>query len=331
VAAVVLMEAVRKHVTDNKRAKDLPSQLGQTADSIIATASNILQSGGLTKSSFVKRTREETILEDETFDMAQFQLFHASLVPVFAHDGIHADVCRQYAVFLFNTSLLAKPWFYDLPDDLEHEPLRGLMHVRPGSLHQPALHIRRRICYASMVALFELVQSSADADSEDASRNTCHKWARSAGPYVLLRVVHPLKTFLADQRLRGLTPPPMPHQVELQFVLAKFVQLRSDDKALTGLALSIRNHGNENDGSSSKMENRRQAAPASSPTSTSGEADGKEHLRILYPFMLRVQRYWYDLPRLKGEGAWQADAPGRGIAEALDSWSRSIGEAWAYG
>ena len=149
---------------------------------------------------------------------------------------------------IFNASLLAKPWFRDIPADLEHEPLKGLTDLRPGSVHKPVFAVRRRICYAALDALFDLVtrqirnrgvaEDTNDANGTGSSFSL--RLARSAAPYLLLRVVHPLKTLLSDQRLRGLTPPPLPQQVELQTVLTKFVDLRSDGRAFAEVADSIR-------------------------------------------------------------------------------------------
>lgn len=297
ITAVVLLEALQKHVKLNRDAKDI-ARLGRLPDAIIATASSILEPGGLRNRPL--KQKEETLLDDETFDIETFRHFHAALISIFQHDEIRQDACQQYAITLFKASLLAKPWFHDLPEDIANEPLQDLLSVRPGSLHQSVFVVRRRTCYTAMDALFELVQRP----EQDGSDSGLYKLARAASPYMLLRVVHPLKTFLADQRLRGMTPPPMPQQVELQTILAKFVELRSHDRALQDVSGKEKQHAGICGG------------------------DGKEHLRILYAFMVRVQRFWRDLPRLKGQGAWQADGPGRGIDEALEQWSRIVGEDW---
>ncbi|KIV78642.1 hypothetical protein PV11_06275 [Exophiala sideris] len=298
VTAVVSLEAVQKRVMQNNRPGSLP-ELGDLSNAIITVASSVLQPGGLANPPL--KHSEDILLEDENFDIEHFRLFHAAVVIVFQHDGIDSAACRQYALTLFKASLLARPWFHDLPDDLSTEPLKNLLEVRPGSLHQPVFAVRRRTCYAAVDALFEIVQRP----ERDSLKPASDKLARAACPYLLLRVVHPLKTFLADQRLRGLTPPPMPQQVELQTILAKFVQLRSNDRALDNLA-GGRGANDEH-------------------------GDGKQHLRILYSFSLRVQKFWHELPRLKSEGAWQADEPGRGIEMALNEWSMSIAQTWDAG
>lgn len=298
VTAVVMLEAVQQHLRQKTSSEEL-AQLGNLPDAIITMASTVLQPGGLVNTT--SKHSEDTLLEDENFDVEHFQLFHAAVISVFQHDSVDLTACRQYAIILFKASLLAKPWFLDLPNDLEAEPLKHLLKVRPGSLHPPVFAVRRRTCYAALDALFELVQRPEHGSSHIGT----DKLAHAACPYLLLRVVHPLKTFLADQRLRGLTPPPLPQQVELQTILAKFVELRSNDGAFRDLA--------EGGGADDQ------------------QGDGQEHLRILYSFILRVQKFWRELPRLKSEGAWQADDPGKGIEKALDEWSMRIGQTWSAG
>ncbi|KAJ9632832.1 Endocytosis and vacuole integrity protein [Knufia peltigerae] len=318
VTAVVLLEALQKHVKQGSRQRSLP-RAKSLADAISSTASSILGPGGL-GGSYPSKHKDEVLFEDEKFDIEHFRLFHKALVSVFKHDDIPRDACRAYAIALFQASLLAKPWFHDLPDDLVGEPLTDLLVVRPGSLHKPVFVVRRQACYTAMAALFELAQRPGHDDDDDGGDgdedesdgdggDDSDKLARAACPYLLLRVVHPLKTFLADQRLRGLTPPPPPQQAELEIVLANFVELRSHDAVVREVV---------------------SGGPETQPDGTNPGVggDGKEHLRLLYSFMLRVHKFWRTLPRLKGPGAWQTGDPGQGIERALEQWERSIGTGW---
>ncbi|KIW13122.1 hypothetical protein PV08_08309 [Exophiala spinifera] len=324
VTAVVLMEALQKHLRQGSRQRFIP-QAKCLVDATSSTAASILGPGGLGGSP--PKQKEEALLEDEKFDVEHFQLFHKALMLVLKHDDIPEDACRGYAIALFQASLLVKPWFRDFPDDLVAEPLKDLLVIRPGSLHQPVFVVRRQTCYTAMAALFDLVQrpghddgNDVDGDGEDEDDNNVRddssKLSRAACPYLLLRVVHPLKTFLADQRLRGLTPPPLAQQAELEIVLANFVELRSHNAVVREVA---------------GRGGRAQPDSSSSSSSVPEPGDGKEHMRLLYSFMLRVYRFWRALPRLKGqEGAWQTDEPGQGIERALDQWERSVATGWGF-
>ncbi|KAK5044894.1 hypothetical protein LTR84_010266 [Exophiala bonariae] len=318
--AIVMLEATTKEC---QKARKTTAQIhiGRTAESLIPLTRQILASEGLSKGPI--KQKQEILVEDETFDIEQFQRLHDCIVTLFQQSSVDQSSCRKYAITIFNASLLAKPWFSDIPVDLENDPLKGLTDPRPGSVHRPVFAVRRRICYAALNALFDLVtrqprgESSFNDEGDLDGRNSpfALHLAQNASPYLLLRVVLPLKTLMSDQRLRGLTPPPLPQQAELQTVLTKFVQLRSDGRAFAKITASIDPSKNyDDDGDQDNYDE--------------SSDDGKEHLRILYQFLLRVSIFWRGLPRLKGEGAWQADEPGRAVDAAISQWSEVVGEAW---
>ncbi|EXJ59003.1 hypothetical protein A1O7_06434 [Cladophialophora yegresii CBS 114405] len=344
VIAAVLLEALQKHVK-RKSSRDL-SQLETLGPQIISVAVSILQPGDLS-SPPAPEHKVDRILEDETFDIEHFERLHKAIVPIFGTvDAIKADdACKQYALVLFKASLLAKPWFNDLPDDLDSEPLKDLMRVRPGSVHRPIFAVRRQLCYAALRALFELVEqpqpqhATADGGERDnypvttMSSSDKLKLASAAAPYLILRVVHPLKTFLADQRLRSLTPPPMPQQVELQVILSKFVDLRSNGYAVAEMISSLKGQSQaKTRGSLGSLRLTGLTTQSDERQSDHDDDDGKEHLRVLYGLMLRVQKFWQGLPRLTGPGlrAWEDDEPGVGIQEALERWQSVVAEGWGF-
>ncbi|KEF52812.1 uncharacterized protein A1O9_11229 [Exophiala aquamarina CBS 119918] len=330
ITAVVMLEAITK---ENSKAGKMPDEalVSGMADSLIPLTSNILSPGGL--SNPPTKQKPEILLEDESFDISQFQRLHKCVVSLFQHECVENSACTKYAIVIFNASLIAKPWFYDLPADLDRDPLKGLTDLRAGTVHKPVFAVRRRICCAALDALFGLVAKQANQqDGNDGgkprarsrfspSHSLSHRLARNAAPYLLLRVVHPLKTLLSDQRLRGLTPPPPLQQGELQTVLTRFVELRSDGRAFAGVAASQHSDGGTalvSGGQDHHYDD----------YDDENDDDGKEHLRILYSFLLRVSQFWRALPRLKGEGAWQADEAGRAIDDALSRWSEAVGEGW---
>jgi hypothetical protein len=318
VTAVVMLEALHNHIA---RGPTLipPVQFDSLVSRVLPIAANILQAGGLTKT-LPHDFDKDRGLEDERFDIEHFELLHQAFVPILRQsDTIREDLYKEYAIVLFHASLLAKPWFHDIPDDLLNSPLKDLTTLRPGSVHRPVFAPRRQICYAALKALFELVSqperhalesSLARKDEAKAQLQWSRALASAAAPYLILRVVHPLKTFMADQRLRSLSPPPMPQQVELQVILSKFVELRSDGHAMRSMLQSP-------------------TTPSRSGAQLAA-GDGKEHLRILYAMMLRVQKIWLGLPRLKGPDAraWQDDEPGEGIQKALHQWQEAVSQEW---
>ncbi|OAP54245.1 hypothetical protein AYL99_11346 [Fonsecaea erecta] len=338
VTTVVMLEALQKHMS-NRRLPSVvrSSQLDGLAADITSTAVSILSSGGLSNPPGPEYS-EETILDDETFDIDHFRLLHEAIVSIFqSSQEIKEDACKEYSAVLFEASLLAKPWFYDIPDDLKKDPLKGLLQTRPGSVHRPVFAVRRRICYAALDALFGLVARqrptqtrSGDQTDHNISDEYGSKMACAAAPYLILRVAHPSKTFLADQRLRGLTPPPEPQQAELQVVLSKFVELRSDGQAIARTMMTTTRGLDEKP--PSPLENGPSPHAPVVVVVRDDDDDGKSHLRILYGLMLRLQKFWQGLPRLRGPGAraWQDDEPGKAVEAALESWARLVGEEWGF-
>ncbi|EXJ71300.1 uncharacterized protein A1O5_05106 [Cladophialophora psammophila CBS 110553] len=328
VTAVVMLEALQKHVSRRRLRPADSSHFDGLGLDIISIAVSMLNPGSLSNPPGPDHS-EETTMDDETFDIEHFRLLHKAVVSIFqTSQEIGEDACKGYPIILFKASLLAKPWFYDIPHDLNDEPLKGLLQARPGSVHRPVFAVRRRICYAALDALFGLVSqqkcSQLSGDQRDQRGSSC-KLACAAAPYLVLRVTHSLKTFLADQRLRGLTPPPEPQQVELQVVLSKFVELRSDGHAIAKMTQALEGSLTQKGPSSGLLVAMRRLE-------VDAIDDGKSHLRVLYSMMLRVQKFWQGLPRLKGLGAraWQDDEPGKAIEAALERWRRAVGEEWGF-
>jgi hypothetical protein len=79
--------------------------------------------------------------------------------------------------------------------------------------------------YVCLSELFNLVAVN------DSSRERI--WlAKAAAPYLILRCALPLKTYIADQPLRGRMPAPESQRRELLFVLEQLEQLESEPQAI---------------------------------------------------------------------------------------------------
>lgn len=289
----------------------------------------------------------EQLDEDESFDIEQFQKLHKSVIPGLGMSFVSEEVRRQYVFTLFNASLVSKPFFVDVTKDTVNAPLEAFSKVRPGTVLRPQFFRRNKICYAALDAIFELVlfgphhrQIHSVADDGLERREYYSRLARTAAPFVLLRVAHPLKTFLADQPLRGLTPLPSPAQRELCYILAKCIELRVDDDAFHRVINVGTDRGTR---STTAPASRATESPPSSqrqaPTQASSVLvghDGKSHLRLLFPLILRTQDCWRRLPRLEGGGAWQdqddeqeGDGCGRRIETLLMThWAETLAEGW---
>ena len=257
-------------------------------DKINFTIAEILEVAGLKLEPSTQSSAHDILVVD------MLRPYHRAAIPLLSRLGSQAQQ-KTYVLILFHASLVVKPWFFDLPEDLTNTPLRGLMTIRQGTVCDPLFMSHETRSYAAFEALLELVSSMNQAGVSA----TPHSAIRiTAAPYLLLRVAHPLKVFLADQPLRGLTPMPMPLQVELITLLKKYICMRCDDSLFQGMVKA----------------------------STGG--NGKTHLKLLQPLILDVKALWNRSLRLGGSGTWQEEGPGKEIEECLTEWEEVATDGW---
>ena len=328
ITAVAILEATRNFEPP------LQDTLDDTAAealniTITACLTSILGSGGL-ESRATPITSEQLSL-DETFDIAHFERFHKAAIPLISSQTTSVEQRKRYILSLFNASLIAKPWFFDFPftspTDVSTSLLKDLMKLRNGSVHPAQFVKRMKVTYAALDALFDLATptptSKATTNSatnstsgnnqtsnttQDAPLSTKATFTqlitKEAAPYLLLRIAHPMKTFLADQPLSGLTPLPMPMQRGLAYILQKCLDTRCYDAAFL------------------------EAVGKTTSDAESGMGDGRTHLRLLFPLLLKVQKAWRSSMRIPGGKGWQDDVVGREIEGAMERWVEAMGEGW---
>ena len=307
--AVIILEATSSFNPPLQTALT-PEQTADLNASITACLTSIIGRGGL--ESYSPPPSPEIIAHDETFDIAHLQRFHATALPLLSLTAAISEQRRQYVLVLFHASLVAKPWFFDFPLNFPHDistsPLKDLMTLRKGSVHPPQFPRRSRIPYAALDALFDIIDPTKEAFEK--------AMAGEAAAYLLLRIAHSMKVFLADQPLRGLTPLPMQYQEELRWMLERCLATRVDDECFE-IALRRGNNG-------------RLGAENGKPGRSAGlgVGDGKSHLRILFRLVLKMQKGWRSMMRLPDGKGWQDDVVGEEIERALEAWVESIGEEW---
>lgn len=176
------------------------------------------------------------ILADESFDIAAFHRLKSLVIPSLGAPVIKDDIRRSFACALFHSSFIYAPQRFDLPDttSLANDPLKGLYDVRPGRTFDPFPTTRSKIAYVLLDAMFEL---TAAPRSRDNNTNTSKPeprifLARSISPYLILRCAVSLRSYIADQPLRGLMPQPTPARKVLLHILRGMVQLRSEPSAI---------------------------------------------------------------------------------------------------
>ncbi|KAK5947021.1 Endocytosis and vacuole integrity protein [Knufia obscura] len=254
---------------------------------------------------------EEKIAADGSFDMVQLQRLHAAMKSIFDFDTVSQPFQKECILTLFNYSLVARPWYNDLTADLENDPLKHLTTIRRGSIRSPDLPARRQMYKQALQCLFDYASQAPNRRAD-----LIPPMASLAAQYILLRLSHTLKTFIADQPLRYLEHPHMALQEELHFVLRTFLDLRVNDDAFVQPARYL--------GCGERLNKDEEEQDVSGVIRN----DGKSHLRIMWGFITRFEELWYQLPRLKKGHAWQDHEHGRAIEQCLKEWKETVSEKW---
>ncbi|CAN9108910.1 unnamed protein product [Alternaria alternata] len=188
--------------------------------------------------------------KDEQFDIQSFTHFRNLITLPLGSASLPDSLRRTYARNLFSTSLTHSPLPGELPETAT-SPLEELYKIRLGQTAELDYTWRPDMSYACLSELFRLV-SLHDSSPE------CIKLAQAAAPYLILRCALPLKTYIADQPLRGRMPAPESQRRELIFVLEQLEKLKSEPQAI--------------------------------PDAPGVKSKHRKHLHRLYPLLLRATR-----------------------------------------
>ncbi|KAL4958952.1 putative endosomal peripheral membrane protein (Mon2) [Aspergillus stella-maris] len=174
-----------------------------------------------------------TLLSDESFDVDAFETLKSLVVPSIGASAINDDIRRDFACALLHSSFIYLPQRHDLPANYREDgALKGIYDVRPGRTFDPSPTTRSKMAYAALNTLFEL--SSSPDQKPSASEQAAERMliARSITPYLILRCAVSLKSYIADQPLRGLMPQPTPARRALLHLLQGMVRLQSEPSAI---------------------------------------------------------------------------------------------------
>jgi hypothetical protein len=273
---------------------------------VVNVATSILGPGGLKY--LAKLPDHAKILADEAFDMESFTRLHkvinGNMAFWYGTSQKFKEVCKSYSILLLQTSLICAPFYGDLPADLLKAPLHKLSNIRPGTVCPPIFPTRIKIPCLALDTLFDLVVQP------DGTSTQRHSLAYAAAPYLLLRCAWALKTFIADQPLRSLSPLPNLLRLDLYTIITTCLQTKTFDDAFTRGNLLGDDSGNDG---------------------ASLGTGGGRHLRLLYPLVLKFLAVWRRVPRLRGGGDWMEDDEARGIERGLDEWLSVVGRDWKLG
>jgi hypothetical protein len=173
------------------------------------------------------------ITSDETFDTKAFTRLKTIILPSLGNSAIPDIVRRDFGRALFHSSFIYALLRFDLPTTSLEDPLQDFYTVRPGRTFDPLPTLRPGIAYVLIDTLFELAaHSEPGIKTADETNSPQILLARSISPYLLLRCAVSLKSYIADQPLRGLMPQPTPARKALLHLLGHLVELKSEPSAI---------------------------------------------------------------------------------------------------
>lgn len=162
--------------------------------------------------------------KDEKFDVRSFTELRDLITKPLNSTSLPHSLRRIYTRNLFFVSLIHTPLQGELPD-LTIAPLDDFYKIRLGQTAVLPSTLRTRMSYTCTRELFNLV-----AARDNSAQHV--QLAQAAAPYLILRAALPLKTYIADQPLRGRMPAPHSQHRELLFVLEHFEDFNSEPQAI---------------------------------------------------------------------------------------------------
>jgi hypothetical protein len=180
---------------------------------------------GITRAEHSSSDKIVTSMEkDEAFDVDSFTQLRNLITLSIGSTSIPDALRRTYTRNLFTISLISTPLPGELPD-LASTPLEGLYKIRYGQTAELETTRRIDMSYTCLSELFNLVTAHDGTPPRV-------KLAQAASPYLILRAAIPLKTYIADQPIRGRMPMPEAQRRELLFVLNELEKLNSEPQAI---------------------------------------------------------------------------------------------------
>ena len=171
------------------------------------------------------------ILDDESADITAFSQLRIMMISVLGYPFITDSTRNSFAATIFQNSLLHEPH----PDDLAgpgEDLLSNLESSHIGRVQELPPSPRSTLCYILLDDLFVLVTSHKVDDHPSPSSTARIVLAQAITPHLLLRCGLTLKSYIADQPLRGLLPQPWSQKEEMLHILRKLIELDSEPLAI---------------------------------------------------------------------------------------------------
>ncbi|KAK3303625.1 uncharacterized protein B0T15DRAFT_402137 [Chaetomium strumarium] len=235
-AALAVLDAALPHL----HSIELPQATVREIWQIIISIANGIISAGLA----APVTAATDIMDDQQFDIISFGKLRKLIIPTLGAEVIPDETRKAYAEGLFRTSIIHPPTpaeaaVIDGNNGADPTRLKSLYKKRIGRTIDPPPTMRDLMSAVCLDELFSLVEvqdeekRTSDAASASEPIHELHvRLARIAAPYLILRCALTLRSYVADQPLRGRMPQPLSQRKELARILRSLVGLRSEPDAI---------------------------------------------------------------------------------------------------
>lgn len=237
-------------------ALDIPRPILQDMWHMIVVIAN-----GITNADCEAPPDRVNISDDEDFDIACFTQLRELIVPSLGAEVVPETTRKLFVESLFRMSIIHAPApaesaviYGSKGGDVAG--LSNLYKPRRGRTIDPPPSKRTKMSYVCLEELFSLVAShdettttpqitlqpptprfpppmpSSGSAASEPPRALRIRLAKTAAPYLLLRAALTLRTYIADQPLRGRMPQPLSQRKELARILERLAELDSEPDAI---------------------------------------------------------------------------------------------------
>ncbi|ORY61759.1 endosomal peripheral membrane protein [Pseudomassariella vexata] len=252
-SALSILEATLHHLRNLDISRSTVQDIWQTIVSI---------ANGITNADCNVPPERINLVLDQNFDIASFTKLRELIIPSLGADLVPEKTRKLFAESLFRMSIIhaPAPAESDLIYGNNAEGLTSLYKPRPGRTVDPTPTLREKMAYVCLEELFALVSTHDEAaapsitiqpptpgfpslgtpSSTNAPSEPPHqlhvRLARTVAPYLILRAALTLRSYIADQPLRGRMPQPLSQRKELSRILNSLVTLQSESEAIPDMA-----------------------------------------------------------------------------------------------
>lgn len=224
----------------------------------------VLIANGVTSADCDASPERINLVDDQIFDVSSFNKLRELIIPSLGSEVIPDKTRKLYAESLFRMSIvhsLAPADASLIHGSTEGHGLAILYKSRAGRTVDPLPSLRQKMAYVCLDEIFALVSAHDEATTPsiniqpptprfapppgtpgtstgftEAPLALNIRLARTAAPYLILRSALTLRTYIADQPLRGRMPQPLSQRRELGHILDSLVELRSESEAIPDCA-----------------------------------------------------------------------------------------------